>query len=187
MPTESRLLVFLGQRFGADFRECRRRRDRFGVDDKSYDGRFAGGLRRTERRGKIFGALDRDAEAAERTGISGKIWIAKLGRENATWIFAFLVHANSAVYAIVEDNGDECQIVLNRRRELLTVHPEVTVTGKADNLTVGIKALHRHCRGHAISHRPGGWCDKLAVAPKTKEAMHPGRKVAGAIAENGVS
>ena len=42
-----------------------------------------------------------------------KHWIAKLGRGNATRIFAFLVHANSAVHAIVEDNGDEWQIVLN--------------------------------------------------------------------------
>ena len=39
---------------------------------------------------------------------------------------------------------------------------------KQINLTVGMKPFHRHCRRHAITHRPGGWRDKLAVAPKTK-------------------
>src|SRR4029077_8755937 len=112
-------LSLIGQRLGADLGKRRSRRDRFRIDRQADDRWFARGLGIAERFRKVLGPLDRRAETAEGARIAREIGIAYCGRRNAARIFALLVHADSAIHAVVEHDRGERQIVLNRSCEFL--------------------------------------------------------------------
>ena len=83
----------------------------------------------------------------------GKIRIVQTGATDAIRIFAFLMHADGAVSAVVGKDDDDWNIILNCGGELLTRHHKIAVTGVADyrNLWPG-KFAGNGCR-YPIPHR----------------------------------
>src|SRR5690606_35381040 len=91
-----------------------------------------------------------------------------------------------AVHAVVDDQHDDGQVVLNGRGELLAMHHEAAVAGQADDRTLGVQALGTYGGRQAIAHGPRGGGQLGAVAGEAAEAVQPGRVVAGAVAQDGV-
>src|SRR5215217_4262983 len=87
--------------------------DRLRIDLQVQDRRLAGRLRGIERIGKLLGLLYRRAETTEGPRIRGEIRIAQEGGTDAPWKFALLMRADRAVHAVVHDQDDDRQIVLD--------------------------------------------------------------------------
>src|SRR5262245_14168504 len=119
-----------GLRLLARRRERHGRGQRLGIDLEVNDRGLPGSLRRLEGRKEIRGPLDRRTVAAEGSGIGRKIRIPQIGPHHSPGIVALLVHANSAVHAVVDYNDDDRQVVLHRGRKFLTSHEEIAVAGK---------------------------------------------------------
>src|ERR1700691_1209040 len=180
------LTAAVRERFGADFGQRRYRRYGFGIDGQADNRRYAGILRRLERRGEVFRAFDRDAETAEGPRVGREIGIAQIGCDNAAGIFALLVHSDGAVDVVVGDDNDQRQLVLNGGGELLAVHQEIAVARNAPDRPLGKEPLHGDSGRHAVTHRARGRRNVLGKTAEAKEAVNPGGVIASAVAQDRV-
>ena len=66
-------------------------------------------------------------------GKSGEVGVLQFSGDDAVRIFPLLVHADRAVDAVVDDDHDDRQVILDSGRELLAVHQEAAVTGEGNH------------------------------------------------------
>ena len=62
------------------------------------------------------------------------------------------MHADGAIYAVVDDDGDDRQVVANGGRKFLAVHQETTVPGETDDLAFGKELLGSNRGRQAVAH-----------------------------------
>jgi hypothetical protein len=74
-------------------------------------------------------------------GEGGEIRIDQLRAEDALGVGAFLMHADGAVHAVVDDDEDDGQAVLHGGRQLLPVHHEAAVAFQETTTRSGWTAL----------------------------------------------
>ena len=96
------------------------------------------------------------------------------------------MHADRAVHAVIDDDDDDGQIVLHGRREILAVHQEAAVAGEGDHCSIREDPLGADRGRYAIAHRAAGWRELRRELVEAMEAVHPGRVIARAIAQDGV-
>src|SRR6478736_1639496 len=173
-------------RLVADRRKRGRRRNDLGIKPAMNDRRLARRHGALERAGEFLGRFYIFAMPAIRLRQRGEIGILQHGGGDAPRIFALLMHADGTVHAVVEQDDDDRQIVLNGSGELLPGHLEIAVAGKCNDRSLAIQPLCRDRRRNAITHRAGCRRKLSAEAPVGPEAMQPGRKVARAVAEDSV-
>jgi hypothetical protein len=113
--------------------------------------RVPGGL---EGGGEVLGAFATHAEGAEGLGVLDEVGVPQVRGDDPVGarIVAFLVHADGAVGAVVDDHDDDVDPVLDRRGYLLPGHQIVPVAGDADDVAVGVDALARDGGGIAVAH-----------------------------------
>ncbi len=115
-----------------------------------------------------------------------KIRINECGSVLASRISALLVHPYRAVHAVVDDDEDDVETILDGSGELLSVHQEAAVAVPRNDQPLRMHDFGRDGRRHAITHRThigrklGA---KLAIA---KHAVQPGRIIAGTVRQNSV-
>src|SRR4030088_1591774 len=90
-------LMLLSQRLLAQVAQGDARGERLGVGLDVDDRGLGGGERPLERRGEIFGLLDRLAMAAEGAGVGCEVGVLELGAVDACRILALLMHADGAL------------------------------------------------------------------------------------------
>ena len=96
------------------------------------------------------------------------------------------MHADRAVHAVVDQNHDDRQAVLNGGGEFLPVHQKIAVAGEADDRPFREQALRADRRRQAETHRAGRRAELLLDAAKAQEAADPDREIAGAVGEDSV-
>src|SRR5205085_2381685 len=114
------------------------------------------------------------------------IRVLQAGRRNALRIVVLLVHTDRAVHAIVDDRDDDRDVILHGGCELLTVHQEVAVAGKANDSSARMHALRHHSRRQPVAHRAGGGRELRRKRTEAVETMDPAGEIAGAIADDGI-
>src|SRR5207248_2829783 len=138
------------QRPLADRRQGRRRGDHlFRKPELQKRGNVCG-ERALECGRELLGAFDGLSERAEGARVRRKVGVLQMGAVDAARILALLVHADGAVAAIVDDDQDEGQPVLDGGGELLPGHQEVSVAGEADHQALRMHRLRGHGGGHAV-------------------------------------
>src|ERR1039458_647408 len=90
---------------------------------------------------------------SEGSSIRDEIGIYDIRRNHAAREVAFLMHANAAVNAVLDENYDDRQLVLKRRAEFVAAHLKVAVTGERHDGAARIHQLRRNGRGKAVAHR----------------------------------
>src|SRR5262245_53965512 len=98
----------------------------------------------------VFSTTAPKAAKAKRVG--NEIRIAKCGRNHAAWIVALLMHADGAIDAVVGDQDNYRQLILNCRGKVLPRHQEVAISGNTDNDAIAKERLHCERGGQAVSH-----------------------------------
>ena len=89
---------------------------------------------------------------AKRSRIGRKIRIAQFRRHFPARILPFLMHANGAEHAIVDDQINWLQIILQGRCQFIAGHQKPAVTDETDSRAFWIDQGCRQGRGHAIAH-----------------------------------
>ena len=123
---------------------------------------------------------------AKGLGVGFEVRILELGGADAAGVLSLLVHADGAVHGVIEQHHDDGQAVLHSGRKLLSVHQEVAVARKHHHLALRPQALGTHTRRQAVTHGATGGRQLAGISGKRPEAVHPGGKVACAVAEDGV-
>src|SRR5690554_6119655 len=113
-----------------------------------------------------------------------KIRILQLGRADSPRIIALLMHTDGAVHAVVDDDDDDWQLVLDGGRKLLPIHEEAAVSRKGDNRPLREKTFGCYRRGGAVAYRSRGRGQLGGAVAVAVEAMHPSGVVARTIAED---
>ena len=90
--------------------------------------------RAVERRGKGSGGFDGLRPRAISPRKCRKIGIFQYGTAHSRGVFAFLVHTDRAVTAVVDDEDDHVRTVLDRGCQFLPVHQEITVARQRHDL-----------------------------------------------------
>ncbi len=120
-------------------------------------------------------------------GNRGKVGIAKLSCTYTIWIIAFLMHSDSAVYAIINNEQNNIRPKLNRCAKFLHSHLKTAIPGKTQNRFFRVAQFTGNCRGQAISHGARGWGELTAKSSKSPEPMNPDRIISGPVCNNGIS
>ena len=168
------------ERFFANRGKRGGRSDRIRIDAQ-LDERGLARLRRAlERRREILGALHGLAVAAEGARIGREVRVLELGAVHPPRIFAFLVHADRAVQAVVHHHGDEVGAVLHGRRDLLPGHQVVAVATEREHRALRFRELGGDRRRIAIAHRAVGRAELRAKALVAEMPVQPAGEVAGA-------
>src|SRR3546814_657485 len=92
------------------------------------------------------------AITAEGLCVGGKIGILQSGSRGARGVVTLLMHAYRAVHAVIDQQHDNGQVVLHGSGELLAVHHEAAVTGKAHHGFRGINAFSADSGWQTIAH-----------------------------------
>ena len=106
--------------------------------------------------------------------------------EIALRIFAFLVHADRAVAAIVDQDDEQVGAILRGGRQFLAVHQEIAVAGDADHRAVLEAERGGDRGGEAVAHRARGRRELGRHRPVAPVAVPPAGEIAGAVADDGV-
>ena len=154
------------------------------MDEGGAAGAACGG----EGGGEVGRGLAADAEGAEGLGIFDEVGVLQVGGHDplSARIVAFLVHADGAVGAVVDDHDHDMDAVLDRRGDLLTGHEVVAVAGDADDVAIGVDRLGGDGGGIAIAHGAGGRGQLGVPGAVAVEAVQPGGEIAGAVGQDGV-
>ncbi len=83
---------------------------------------------------------------------------------------AFLVHADGAIHAVVDQDHDNRQLILDGGGEFLAMHHEAAIAGEAYYGFRGVDPFGAHCRGQAIAHGARGGRQLRAVALERGES-----------------
>ena len=115
-------------------------RDRLGVDAELDDrGRPAPSARsRAPAKSSVRSTVSPWAPNASR---GGEVRVDEVGADHPARIEPLLVHPDRPQHAVVHDEDDDRELVLDGRRELLAGHQEVAVARDADSGTVRKTAL----------------------------------------------
>ena len=99
---------------------------------------------------------------------------------------AFLVHADRAVGAVVEDEDDGGGARLDGGGKFEAGHLEVAVAREADHRAVGVFGLGGDGGGDAVAHGAGLGGEEALGAGVAEELVGPDGEVAGAVREDRV-
>ena len=141
---------------------------------------------RCKRVRELGGVLDPLAVGAVGAGEAGEVGVGEVGGDHARGEAPLLVHADRPVGAVVDDDHEDRQPLLDRGGELHPAHLEVAVARERDDLALGVHELRRQRRRHAVAHRAALRPELRAEAPPLVEARDPAGEVAGAVGEHGV-
>src|SRR5262249_3260844 len=75
-------------------------------------------------------------------------------------------------------------IVLDRGREFLAGHQEITVAGKGDDCSLRRQTLHSDRRRDTIAHRARDRGELRSIAPVARVAVHPNGEITSAVADH---
>lgn len=94
--------------------------------------------------GCIFNRFTMTTKSARK---GGKIRIDKIRSGNTARMLALLVHANSAIDAIINNEHDNIGPMLHCGAELLHGHLQAAIASKADDIALRISQLRRDSSG----------------------------------------
>ena len=170
----------------ADLAQRRARRDRLRVDAQLDHRGPAGRDGALERGRELLRPLDHLAVAAEGLRVAREVRVDEVGAEGAAGVVPLLVHPDRPVHAVVDDQHDDRQLVLDGGRELLAAHQEVAVAGEAHDQAIRVDELGGDRGRQAVAHGAARRRELRREAAELVEAVRPDGEVAGAVREDRV-
>eukprot|EP01035_Chromulina_nebulosa_P039317 gene39317-53149_t len=154
------------------------------IEQAVNDRGLARGDRTLEGRAELLGRLDALAMPAKGARIGRKVRILQRRRRDAARILPLLMHPDRPIHAVVDDDDDDREVILDGRGEILPVHQEAAIAGEGHDGALRIEPLGADRSRHAIAHRARGRGQLRRELREAVEAVHPGRVIARAIAQD---